>query len=100
MGSRVAALRDPITLAVGALAVHRLTRLVVEDTIADPIRDRLIERAPNGRVAVFVTCPWCVSVWAAVGWAALTVAAPRVAATAGAVLAWSSVTGIVASVVE
>lgn len=98
MGSRVARLRDPVTLAVGALAVHRLTRLVVEDTIADPIRDRIRERAPEGRLAYFLTCPWCVSVWIGAGWALLAGTRPGVAAGAGAALAWSSATGLLASV--
>jgi hypothetical protein len=37
------------------------------------------------------------SVWVAAGWAALTVTAPAVAAPAGAVLAWSTVTGLLSS---
>jgi hypothetical protein len=88
MGSRVASvLRDPITLAVGALAVHRLTRLVVDDEVTAPLRKRLTEAAPEGRIA-----------YLGAGWAALAVAAPPVAAGAGAVLAWSSATGLLASV--
>lgn len=97
MGSRVAALRDPVTLAVGALAVHRLTRLVVADTITEPVRDRIRDRAPEGRLAYFLTCPWCVSVWVGAGWALLAAAAPGVAVPAGAALAWSSVAGLLSS---
>lgn len=99
MGSRVAdRFRDPLTLAVGALAVHRLTRLTVEDEVTAPLRQRVLDAAPEGRLAYFLTCPWCVSVWVAGGWALLTAAAPTVAAGAGAVLAWSSATGLLASV--
>jgi hypothetical protein len=111
MGSRVASvLRDPVTLIVGGLAVHRLTRLVTEDTITDPIRDRItgrveqfgrVERAgepSRPRLDEFLRCPWCVSVWVAGGWALLAVTAPPVAAPVGAALAWSSVTGLLASV--
>lgn len=98
MGARLSVLRDPTALAVGALAVHRLTRLALEDEVTAPIRERITEAAPEGRLAYFVTCPWCVSMWAAAAWAALTVAAPAVAAPLGAVLAWSSVTGLLASV--
>jgi hypothetical protein len=98
MGSRVTSvLRDPVTLIVGGLAVHRLTRLLVEDKIAEPVRDRLTANA-EGRLAYFVTCPWCVSVWVAGAWAALAVAAPPVAVPVGAALAWSSLTGLLASV--
>jgi hypothetical protein len=90
------ALRDPVALTVGALAVYRLTRLLVEDKIAEPVRDRLAEDA-EGRLAYFVTCPWCVSMWVAAGWAGLTVAAPAASVTAGAVLAWSAVSGLLSS---
>jgi hypothetical protein len=93
----LARLRDPVTLTVGALAVHRLTRLATEDELTASLRRRISSAAPEGRLAYLVTCPWCVSVYVAAGWAALTVAAPAVTAPAGAVLAWSSVTGLLAS---
>lgn len=97
MGARLSALRDPVSLAVGALAVHRLTRLAVEDEVTRPLRERIEEAAPEGRLAYFVTCPWCVSIWVGAGWAALSAAAPAVTAPLGAVLAWSSVTGLLSS---
>lgn len=84
-----------MTLAVGGLAVHRATRLVTDDTITAPVRDRIVDR--GGWPADLVTCPWCVSVWVAAGWAALTVAAPRVARPLGALLAWSSIAGLLAA---
>lgn len=84
-----------MTLAVGALAVHRLTRLVTTDTITEGPRDALVDR--GGRLADLITCPWCVSVWAAAGWAALSTVAPSLARPLGAVLAWSSVAGLLAA---
>lgn len=61
-------------LALGA--VLRLTRLVVEDSITRPIRDRL-DRASvrkDGRprrlvafLAALTSCSWCTSVWVAFG---------------------------------
>jgi Protein of unknown function (DUF1360) len=102
---RLAPLRDPVTLAVGALAVHRLTRLAVEDELTRPGREAVAkwaegtaERVAWPRLAYFVTCPWCVSVWLAAGWAVLTVTCPPVAQPLGAVLAWSSATGLISSV--
>lgn len=104
MGARLSVLRDPAALLVGALAVHRLTRLAVEDEVTRPLRERITrwaegtaERRAAPSVSYFVTCPWCVSVWVAAGWAALTVTAPAVAAPAGAVLAWSSAAGLLSS---
>jgi len=94
--ARIDALADPVALGVGALAVYRVTRLLVEDEVLRPVRERI---APDeeSRLAYFVTCPWCVSVWAGAAWAGLTVLAPRVARTAGAALAWSAVSGLLSS---
>jgi hypothetical protein len=93
-----------VTLTVGALAVHRLTRLLIEDEVTDPARTRIrrwadgtAEREAHPAVTYLLTCPWCVSVWVAAGWAALTAAAPAAASTAGAVLAWSSAAGLLSS---
>jgi hypothetical protein len=99
----LARLRDPVTLTVGALAVHRLTRLAVEDEAARPLRERITAwadghgDATSVSVRYLLTCPWCVSVYVAAGWAALTASAPAVAVPAGAALAWSSVTGLLSS---
>jgi hypothetical protein len=92
-----------VDLAVGALAVHRLTRLITADTITGPLRVRVARwggstTAEPSPAETFINCPWCVSVWAAAGWLALTAAAPRVARPLGAVLAWSTVTGLLSSV--
>jgi hypothetical protein len=105
MGARRSAFRDPATLAVSALAVHRLTRLAVADEVTRPLRERVTSwaegdawRPAHPQVAYFINCPWCISLWVAAGWAALTAAAPAVAAPAGAALAWSTAAGLLTSV--
>jgi hypothetical protein len=99
MGSRATApFRDPVALAVGGFAVHRLTRLLIVDEVTAPLRDRIYTAAPEGRLAYLARCPWCVSIWVAAGWALLAVTAPPVVAPVGAALAWSSVTGLLSSV--
>jgi hypothetical protein len=105
MGARwlLSPLRDPVALTVGGLAVHRLTRLLIEDEITQPLRDWIDPPSEEPiqeqtRLGYFITCPWCVSVWVAAGWAVLTAACPGVTAAAGAALAWSSVTGLLSSV--
>lgn len=104
MGTRVARLRDPLTLAVGALAVHRLTRLLVEDEITRPAREAVqrwargtATRAARPQVEYLTGCPWCVGMYVAAAWAALAAASPATATALGAPLAWSSVTGVLAS---
>jgi hypothetical protein len=97
MGARLSVLRDPATLAIGALAVHRLTRLITTDEVTRPWRERVEQTDPEGRLAYFVTCPWCVGLWMSAGWAVVAYAAPALAVPLGAVLAWSSVTGLLSA---
>lgn len=67
-----------VLLAVYALAVARVTGLVVSDSITEGLRDAIMirldrwggggRRAGRGRVvgpflAELLGCPWCVSVW-------------------------------------
>lgn len=70
---RVARLSE---LLVDAGAAYRLTRLVTGDTITERLRDRVDaavpagtewHETPHGYLAELVTCPWCVSVYAAAG---------------------------------
>lgn len=52
------------SLIVGALAVARLTRLVVSDKLTVKIRQRVVRRwGPDSKASVLIHCPWCVSVW-------------------------------------
>lgn len=87
-------LDDPVLLVLYALAVYRLTRLVVADELTAPTREWIMERGP--RWATFITCPWCVSIWLAAGWVLLATLAPPVAWFAGALLAFSAVAGLLA----
>lgn len=57
-----------LLLAVYALAVARLTGLVVADEITRPLRDGLLakldeDRASHRSLATLASCPWCVSVY-------------------------------------
>lgn len=52
------------TFAVDVLAAQRLTRLVTEDKITEELRWKAIGRFPDSKLSYFVTCPFCVSVWA------------------------------------
>lgn len=86
-------------VVVDALATYRLTRLVVEDEIAAPLRDRVWARDDPGmaRIGYLVTCPWCVSFWVAVAVVAARRAAPGPWGLAARVLAFSAVTGAAAN---
>jgi hypothetical protein len=60
---------DPVLLVVFALAVARVTGLIVSDAITEPARDRLIgwlDDRPatlGSHIADLVQCPWCVGMW-------------------------------------
>lgn len=102
---------EPTLLVLFALAVYRLTRLVVADAIAEPLRHRLTLSAypPGAEVdhprrpvwgwfVELVGCPWCVSVWLSAGWAGLACLLPvRVSALLAFVLAASALAGLLSS---
>jgi Protein of unknown function (DUF1360) len=78
-------------LVCDALAVYRLAQLVGSDTITQPIRD-----ASSERMTLFLTCPWCVSIWIAAAVVALTALVPSAWQYAALALALSGVTGFLA----
>lgn len=80
-----------------ALATYRLTKLVIEDKILEPIRDRLFDRyPPSTQIGYLLTCPWCVSMWAGIAVVASRRVSPRLWPAAARALAFSAVTGLVA----
>ncbi|AXN53278.1 hypothetical protein PBI_THONKO_6 [Mycobacterium phage Thonko] len=114
-----------LVCVVYALAVMRIVRLINGDTILDPIRLRIIERAQRHRdlaeearrhgqldregyehdrmsrwnkVVYFVGCPWCVSMWVALftAWVPMWHAHNRIAIYIGVVLAVSHLVGVFA----
>ena len=55
--------------AIYLLAFARLIILLTKDTITEGPRDRLAEALKErgrNRLAYFVLCPWCVSIWVAI----------------------------------
>lgn len=57
-----------------AMAVHRLSKMVTEDEIMRPVRERVFawaegskEFSPQERVATLIECIACMSVWTAAG---------------------------------
>jgi len=56
-------------LIVDVAATYRLTRLVVQDVIAAPAREKIFAKyPPHDRSWSYVlTCPWCASIWIGLG---------------------------------
>jgi hypothetical protein len=101
-----------LLLIIDALAVFRLTHLVTEDTILEPVRELLRGVSyENGRdeggfrekvakrpsLAIWVTCPWCVSPWCATVVVAAQSIFPHIWFYPACVLAFSAVTGLIAT---
>ena len=55
----------PVSWVLAALAVWRVTLLVVADEITRPAREALLRRWAGGRVDYLLSCPWCASIWVA-----------------------------------
>ncbi len=58
--------RDPLTIAVAALASYRLTRLITTDHLPVVVDARnRAERATPLNYQMLWTCPWCLGFWVA-----------------------------------
>ena len=79
---------------VDALATHRLTKLVIDDYIAEDLRNAYFEKhPPHTKLGYLITCPWCVSFWAGAGVVAARTIAPKAWRPLAYALAFSSVVG-------
>lgn len=81
-----------------ALAVYRLTKLVLDDEILADVRDRITERFPpeSTKTGYLLTCPWCVSIYLGGAVVAARLALPVQWDAASRALAFSAFTGLVA----
>ena len=88
-----------LELAVDAIATYRLSRLLVEDEIAAPVREAVWKRydASDSKIGYLFTCPWCVSIWVGAGVVAARYIAPAQWEPVARVLTVSAATGMIAS---
>ena len=55
-----------VSLVVAALAVTRITRLLVADKLMVGYRQWVVKRwGPESMISYLVHCPWCTSIWVA-----------------------------------
>lgn len=97
------------TLITDTLATVRLTRLILDDEITRPAREKALqalidlgERRPDllpvtERLEYLLSCPWCVSIYSGAAIFALRRVAPGLADVVSGALAASAVTGAVYS---
>lgn len=84
-------------LLVDVLAGHRLTRLVTEDVITAPMRQKIFKKYPptEDSWSYALTCPWCASIWLGALIALARRFFPEVWNPAAELLAISSATGLI-----
>jgi hypothetical protein len=96
---------DPVLLVIYALAVARVTGLVVSDSITEGARDALLgwlddrPKTMGSAIATLITCPWCAGMWVSLAAAPLVWffgASPFMLVPAIA-LAFSQVTGMISN---
>lgn len=50
--------------AILSLAVFRVTRLLIEDAILEPLRERTTFKLdPQSKLRELLECPWCLGFW-------------------------------------
>jgi hypothetical protein len=92
-----------LDLLCDALATYRLTTLVKDDRITEPLRDAVFGRWGDpadpdcGKPSYLLSCPWCLSVYIGAAVVAARVARPREWGLASKVLALSAATGLAAT---
>lgn len=97
-------LHDPVWLIVNALASYRLTRLWTRDWLPPlpRVRQYVIDRLNEGRDSEhpgtkLVDCPWCIGFWIGAAVTAIMSATPHWWPVVAVPLAFSAVTGQLAS---
>lgn len=75
-------------------ATVRLTKLILEDYITEPIRDKVWSKYPaDTKIGYLFTCPWCMSIWSAASLSLLSKVSPRTSKVVNTVLTASLLTG-------
>lgn len=93
-----------LSVALDAVAVYRLVRLLQQDQITEVPREAFIRRYGVVRHGVdwgaLASCPWCLSVWIGAGVVLARTAAPRVWGMAARGLAFSAGTGVISGLID
>jgi hypothetical protein len=94
---------DALDLLTDALASYRLTKLVRDDFITQPVRDAVFEHSgppERSKLAYLINCPWCLSVYFGVALQVVRWRRPGMARLVSRSLAVSALTGLLAERVE
>jgi hypothetical protein len=80
-----------------ALAVFRITRLIMLDEILAPVRNLFWEKFPpeSSYLGFLFTCEWCVSMWVALPIVLFYAAFPTLTLLVGCIFALSAVSSLI-----
>jgi hypothetical protein len=89
--------RMPVAhLIILTLFVYRVTRLITIDEIFEPVRKFVWDKTKSGsHLAYLVTCPWCISLWAALPVVFSYVFFPSMTVLIGCIFALSALAGLI-----
>jgi len=86
-----------ITFIILALAIFRLTRVIVADEIFSDIRNKIWKkfRPDKTYIGFFFTCEWCVSMWVALPTVVFYAINPSITLLVGCIFALSAVSSLI-----
>lgn len=84
-----------VRLAMDVVATRRLTRIINEDYVTQPIREAVWKKFPakTSKIGYLFTCDWCMSIWAGVLIFSLRHKYPEIADVVSGILTASQITG-------
>ena len=86
-----------LQLLILSLATFRVTRLLIEDFILEPLRDRTIHKLdPRNKFRELFECPWCLGFWLSIGAVVLFLLFPVVTIWLALPFAISTAVGLIA----
>lgn len=90
---------DLVTLTILALATYRISRLLVEDVIAEDLRNLVWERFPpeSTKLGYLFTCYWCTSPYIASLLVVCYMIVPMVTVPVALIFALSALAGIIST---
>jgi hypothetical protein len=92
---------NAVDFLILALAAYRITRLIVEDTLLEPLRERVWKRfPPETKLGYLFTCFWCTGFWVSVLIVAVYLLLPSATIAIALVFALSAVVGIIDTILH
>ena len=92
---------DFATFLILALATFRVARLIIEDAIFEPVREKIWDSFPPSHgLGYILTCYWCSSIYIATAFTIGYILIPSVVFFIALALALSATTGIISKYLD